>query len=65
MKDHVQQFRDNEVNGLSLWRFGVKNPALLRTALGITSEIKRATLTQVTRAWSIGWKFVAYVTMFV
>lgn len=47
MKDHVQAFKEKEVNGLSLWKYCVKNPTLLRTSLGITSEIKRATLTQV------------------
>jgi hypothetical protein len=35
------------VSGLSLWEYGVKNPKRLQTSLGIDSEIKRATLTQV------------------
>ena len=47
MSEHLGAFRAKEINGLSLWKYGVKNPSLLRTVLGIQSEIKRATLTQV------------------
>lgn len=36
----------HQINGLSLWKYGVKNPSLLKNVLGIQSEIKRATLTQ-------------------
>lgn len=46
MSEHLPAFHAKQVAGLSMWTYGIQNPIMMKTQLGIQSDMKRAHISE-------------------
>jgi hypothetical protein len=75
MREYLAAFHSKQVAGLSMWTYGIQNPIMMKTRLGIQNDMKRAHISEsvcreimgqgclqdgMWEGWTGGWGFWAH-----